>query len=711
MKYRKIIIIAIPVILLLGALSYNFWFAKSASRGTSGRLVGWWTMDSNDINGTTYYDKSGFGNNATSTGSPTIATGKINQALGLTGTQYIGAVTNSKYNFVGGGSLSVWVKENTSGNYNIVGNGNNIQTLGGGWSLDVRSDVGIAFKQSCTDGVGDYLYVTPSTVITAVNQWKHIVITYNSSAPNTSPVFYVDGVAQSLSINENCSTNVAILSSGNVGIGKAQASISNNMNGVIDDVRIYNYALSAQEVANLYSSAKINYVQAPSRTAATAGTGRLVGYWTMDTNDMSPTGATMYDKSGFNNTGTVTGTTTSTGRIGQARTFNGISNVINVANESNFDFTTAFTLSGWIKAKGSNFYYGVIAKGDGGDGWDLILHSGRLRMGLRGTSQIDNSGVGNDIRDDKWHYFTIVNTTSNIKTYVDNVMVSSYNGTWTATTNNTLVQIGDRQLLGTLDGSLDDVRIYNYALSAAEVANLYSSAKVNYISAPSRTGLVGYWTMDANDMSATGATLYDKSGKNNNGTVTGTTTSTGRIGQARSFNGSSDFIDVGNNTALNVGTGDVSFSAWVKPANITGGEQVLGKRNFGGLGTTNGYLFGLNSGQARILIENSDGDYVDYSTGSVSAGAWRHIAATITRGSATGAKLFIDGVQVGTSQSTSLVQNSLTNATNLAIGRQGGDIASGYFNGAIDDVRIYNYALSAQEVANLYSSAKINYIK
>jgi hypothetical protein len=267
------------------------------------------------------------------------------------------------------------------------------------------------------------------------------------------------------------------------------------------------------------------------------------------------------------------------------------------------------------------------------------------------------------------------------------------------------------------DGKIHYLKVWNRLLTNDEVANLSADRTVYTQSAPQAASvsgtakqLVGYWTMDTNDMSATGATMFDKSGQGNTGTVTGTTTSTGRIGQARSFNGTSNFIDVGNATNLNVGTGDVSLSAWVKPTNNTGSQWVLGKRDLGGLGTNNGYLFGLNSGQLRIVIENSDGDYVDYSAGSVSAGAWHQIIASITRNSATGVKIFIDGVQVGTSQNTTLVQNSLANAINLAIGRQGGSIASGYFNGSIDDVRIYNYALSAQDVANLYSAAKTKYV-
>jgi hypothetical protein len=241
--------------------------AKSSyeSAPTRTGLVGYWTMDSSDATSTPwiFYDRSGFGNNATSTGSPTIAAGKINQSASLNGsTQYLDAVTNSRYNLAGGGTVSAWVKINSATvQHGIVQNGNNQVSQGGGWVLAIRTDSGITFVQSCTAGSEGYESTYTPGYFVPANQWTHIAVTYNSSDPNTSAVIYVDGVLKTTNVAANCSSGVAILSTGNLGIGKAVAGLTGHMNGFIDDVRIYNRTLSAQEIVNLYKGSKKVYMK------------------------------------------------------------------------------------------------------------------------------------------------------------------------------------------------------------------------------------------------------------------------------------------------------------------------------------------------------------------------------------------------------------------------------------------------------------------
>jgi Concanavalin A-like lectin/glucanases superfamily len=105
------------------------------------------------------------------------------------------------------------------------------------------------------------------------------------------------------------------------------------------------------------------------------------------------------------------------------------------------------------------------------------------------------------------------------------------------------------------DGRLDDVRVYNRALSATDVANLYAGGSIgatreNASSANltmgttlgPANGLVGHWTFDGADVTDK---VYDRSGQGNNGYWNGSATSSaktiGKLGQALNFNGTTNF--------------------------------------------------------------------------------------------------------------------------------------------------------------------------
>ena len=109
-------------------------------------------------------------------------------------------------------------------------------------------------------------------------------------------------------------------------------------------------------------------------------------------------------------------------------------------------------------------------------------------------------------------------------------------------------------MLHHFDGSIDDVRVYNRALTATEVAGLYQSglAKINSSQSPGTLsqGLVGWWTMDGADTvwsSPTAGVEYDRSGNGNTGTLTNMTRSgsptVGKIGQALKFDGTDQLYD------------------------------------------------------------------------------------------------------------------------------------------------------------------------
>ncbi|OGV64466.1 MAG: hypothetical protein A3K19_21290 [Lentisphaerae bacterium RIFOXYB12_FULL_65_16] len=176
------------------------------------------------------------------------------------------------------------------------------------------------------------------------------------------------------------------------------------------------------------------------------------------------------DSTGNGNTGAPENGVTQgvAGKVGGADGFDGEDDVVEVATESNFDFTQQFTLSAWIKPEGAATYNAIIGKYAGYTGWDLILTAGRLRMGVRGTSKIDTGGsTGPDLRDGDWHFVAATITTSRIGLYVDGVNVQDVEGTWTATTNDLVVTIGERNGEHGFAGRIDEVRVSSSVRSAA----------------------------------------------------------------------------------------------------------------------------------------------------------------------------------------------------------------------------------------------------
>lgn len=211
------------------------------------------------------------------------------------------------------------------------------------------------------------------------------------------------------------------------------------------------------------------------------------------------------------------------------------------------------------------------------------------------------------------------------------------------------------------------------------------------------TGLAGYWHFDEN----ASTTAYDASGMGNNGTLynspTWQTGSSCKAGSCLSFNGSTNYVNAGAGSSLKI-TGDVTLNAWVRWTSGTG--YIVGK------GTGNDYTqmwyMRVNSGGTVEFIggnEAGNGTSFDLATTDVlSSGAWNHIVAEIA---GTAASIYINGVL---SKSGSVVGARQSNDGNVMIGERADAFAP--FSGSLDEVRVYNRALSASEIQNIYNDLK-----
>lgn len=175
----------------------------------------------------------------------------------------------------------------------------------------------------------------------------------------------------------------------------------------------------------------------------------------------------------------------------------------------------------------------------------------------------------------------------------------------------------------------------------------------------------------------------DKAGGGNNGTLIGATwTTSGKFGSALTFNGTSALVTVPNSASLQLTSG-MTLEAWVYPTSVgTSWRDVIYK------GDDMYFLLAASPTSSR---PETGGTFATlYGTGALTVNTWTHLAGTYD---GVTVRLYVNGVQVASLAKTGTIATS-TNPLQI-----GGDSTYGqYFQGRIDEVRIYSRALSASEV-------------
>jgi len=183
----------------------------------------------------------------------------------------------------------------------------------------------------------------------------------------------------------------------------------------------------------------------------------------------------------------------------------------------------------------------------------------------------------------------------------------------------------------------------------------------------------------------TGSGVADSSGNNNVGTIAGATRVPGRFGAGLAFSGSNASVSVPSSPTLNLTTG-MTLEAWVNPSALTGWRTVVLKPS----ATDLAYALYASDGTRPVGVAMLGTKTYDYGTASLTLNAWSHVAATYD-GAAL--KLYVNGTLVKSTPGSGAIATAVTP---LQIG--GNTVWGEYFAGIIDDVRVYNHALSAAEI-------------
>ena len=423
-------------------------------------------------------------------------------------------------------------------------------------------------------------------------------------------------------------------------------------------------------------------------------TNGLVGWW--------PFNGNANDESGNGNNGAVNGATLTSDRNGFANTaysFDGVNDFIEILNSASLE-SNNISIGFWVKSSSNLFQqiiYKVTPNTAANESYSIPLNltqAGKINFDLKNNNCSPGQGwnlFSTNVTTSNWTYIVLTHDGVNSKIYQNGQLISNNLANFNANNcqGGNLLIGATWQYSNCFNGQLDDIGIWNRALTQQEITNLYTASTpppCNPLAANLMNGLVGYWPFCGN--------ANDESGNGNNGTVNGATLTSDRFGNANaaySFDGVNDFIEV---VGVNYGTGNQhTISAWVNlVASYPGGypqHYIIDN------GTTLGGVY-LNTDVDEIQFGcNSIGN-------SVSLGTWHNYVGVVNGNSF---KVYLDGVYLGANTSCNV---QFLNSIALNIGRS--NVNTEFANGKLDDICIWNRALTQNEITQLYTGSPcINY--
>jgi hypothetical protein len=740
-----------------------------------GSQVGYWKFD--EGYGDTAHDSSPQGNDGDLAGSgttcPTAASacpswnpvGKINNTLQFDGNDdFIDAGSNTSLDNLDTITITAWIKPLSlgEGSYGRIFQKSNTTLNGRGFYLNPNNAV--TYYHGWSTATSQYAkWDTASNSIT-LNQWQHVAVTYDKSSTDNDPKIYINGIEQTLTESQSPSGASGDDSAGTLYIGNRSTS-DRTFDGFIDELKIYSAILTPDQILIDYNQGKAavlgslgsEVILSPTPTIIpaqgswstassfcvpgdTSYCAPPVGWWKMDEN----TGTTYtYDSSGNNNTGSLGGSMTASdwvpGKFGSALDFDGGNDNINVGSATALDDLGPFTFSAWMFPR-SEGLGGVDGDGrlfsKGGTGYlqailwkDTETRCFNFQKDYTDTDLNVEANCG-EYNYNSWTHVAITwdgsSLASNVHIYFNGKETTydqQQNGSGDINSDSgSDMFIGNISTFDTgFDGLIDDVRIYNYVRTPAQIAWDYN-----------RGAPIAWWKLDE----CSGTTAYDSSkngnddSNGNTGTITigsgGINTSAGTCSSGNSseawnngtsgkrnasldFDGTDDYISFNSSTLLQI-TGDQTISAWIYKDTSGTAQNIVDHGASGETQATNHlYEVTINaSNYIEYFWENGTGSNTTVTSSvplNTTSGAWDFI--TVTRDTTNNQVVFYEnGQQLGTTQTYTNDPDGGTSGV-LYIGRAP-DI-SVWFNGRIDDVRIDNYALTAQQIKMLYNEGAAHF--
>jgi hypothetical protein len=610
----------------------------------------------NEASGSTASDSSSYSRNGSVVGTASWVAGQRHNAHAFNGSNKIEVTSllGSPASF----TLACWVRIDA------------VDT-NGAEAISVGDYIVLRAHNSSSGGAQGIFFAGGSTYRTVQSTtsyigrgWHHYAVTFDDAADSLK--LWIDGVNVATTSTTSSITWSGLGTKTRVG-SHGNANTLYDLTGAVDDARVYNRALNAAEIADLYG---------------------LIGRWKL----VETSGTSAADSSGKAQNGTYTNGPTLAqagpypGAGQYAARFDGTNDYVNGASAStNYDtLSDGFTIATWVYLNGYVNLAAALENGSTTANCSLAFSStGQIRLMGRSSGGAQTH-VSSTLPLGKWKHVTGTYDGSTFRVYVDGKLVSSAANSFTIASPAGNLTLGAARA-GTaayLNGRLHDVRFYNRAIGADEVADLY--------------GLVGQWKLDE----TTGTTAADSSGAGNNGVYTNGPTLAqagpypGAGAFAPQFDGVNQHVVVSNiNADLSNG---FSYCFWARPTSTGNYERFA---DFGcGASSDNVFMsrYGTTSDLfLRVWVGNQAQGSVT-AAGAIENNVWHHYVGTCDN--AGNGSVYRDGVLMA---SGSLGTPANVLRTSNYIGRSNFS-GNAYYQGRMDDVRLYNRPLSSAEVAEVY---------
>ncbi len=631
---------------MLGLVSANVAVAAKVN------LIGWWTLD--EGTGTIASDSSGRGNDGTLGGNPQWVTGIFGGALELDGDDDYVAIDSIADDLTDNDfTVCAWIKTTQTGDGNVIGSNS-----GGGHDFVFGVDGGNLLVEA------DNLNTYPPAIND--NQWHFIAYVRDG----TTAYAYTDGVlvgTETPTANPSTQTRWSI---GQEWDSSDSSDPSDEFDGTVDEVRFYDGPLSAEHILDLFNGIEPTFLKAmdpdPADGATLEATWTGLGWGSGDT-------AVSHDVYFSDNFADVNDGTGDAFRGNTADTFL-------FAGFEGYPYpdglvpgTSYYWRIDEVEADGTTKYRGSV--------WSFTVppYIAYNPDPPEGAKFIDpdvtlnwSPGFGA-----KLHYIQFGDNFDD----VNNAAVGAPSPTTTFTP-------GTLELGKTYYWRVDE----SNPPAPAVKGDVWSFITLPVIAIADES-LVGWWTLDE----GMGMTAVDWSGYGGHGTFVGSPQWVdGYDGGALEFSRTGQYINCGPAAAQEV-TGDFTIAAWVKLAPNNAGRYagIAGKLvRVGGADYMGFSIVRHDSNVFRLWVADGDSAQINGRASSdviYTDTSWHHV--TGVREGRTNA-LYVDGVRQRETTTTDFVPSKQF----AHIGRQYSHLDDRYFNGLIDDVRIYNRTLTQAEI-------------
>lgn len=691
-------------------------------------LIGHWRLD--ETSGTDAFDTSGNDNNGTyqsfgSGAASGTSEGVVATSIVFDGEDEYIRVMNS-FNLAEF-TVCGWFMPNEGADddaliskFEDTSNGWWVEYVGG--ELLIKDDIG-------SPGSDDLLYQTAIPQM----KWTHFCAGINSDPRN---FLYINGAL--IGDSDTPVGSWDDITSDRIYIGQ-RGNGSKDVDGRLDDIRLYNRALTASEVQEIYNARDgVRYDESanvpaffdgnrwvsmigewpePESIVSVAGSGSPLGYWTLDEtsgSDVTDYGTGGNDGTWEDDTDNLITTESVSGQIDTALDFESGDNAkVVIAPAASIDNLSTMTACAWIRPESiTGSYPAVISKFNSISdlGWGLYINAGSdelefqtRRMGYRSTNSPK-------ITTGTWQHVCATwdgtDDYTGVTLYIGGVERPSLGtyGDWDGSTfddSGEDLTIGYAEAGSVFDGMIDEVCLFDEELDATAIADIYNNGCGGETTL--EQSLLGHWKLDE----TTGTTAYDTMGNMDLEAYVASQSDfskhsvPGAVGRAihRGDSPYNGFLSTPYPLSY-VSSGEFTMAGWMNLNQIDGNSAIIGIEDYAQLWKRHD--------ERRMALEthwSSTGGLAVLNT-LMPFGQWVHVAVTYSYNDPflTLPKFYVNGVE---DTNVSWLVNpvgtySTPTPARISVAKRYESSISGFL-GAIDDVRYYNRKLTAEEIQMLYN--------